>query len=267
MKDNRRKSIIKEYLYKEDGAAMIIVLCVMAIVLAVCLSLLLAAYQMFASVNDSAKDDIYYHQAMSCSMEIQAQLEDTSDGVSRTKPTTISDMRDYIYSFMANTTTFPCPRKVTFNQTSKTGTNAASYGNATITLEKMDNSTSNWGDDFNCYLYITVKMMDDTESLVSTVTSKYNVICENSTYVYTGTITGSDGTSLSNITYTYKNGRLVTTDTSVPDILKKLSYSDVENASGSVEITDSSTSVTYNAEISKKISDSTEYKFIFLERL
>ncbi len=266
MKDNRRKSIIKEYLYKEDGAAMIIVLCVMAIVLAVCLSLLLAAYQMFASVNDSAKDDIYYHQAMSCSMEIQAQLEDTSDGVSRTKPTTISDMRDYIYYFMANTTIFPCPRKVTFNQTSKSGTNAASYGNATITLEKMDNSPGKWGDDFNCYFYITVKMTDDTESLVSTVTSKYNVICENSTYVYTGTITGSDGTSIDNITYTYQNDWLVTTDTTVPDNLKNLEYAIVKSGNGSVEKTDN-TGVTYNVEISKKISDSTEYKFIFLERL
>ncbi|MCR5626835.1 MAG: hypothetical protein K6F99_05915, partial [Lachnospiraceae bacterium] len=108
----KRDKLIKNYIKEERGAAMIVVLCVMAIVLALCLSILLAVYQMMASVNDEARDDVYYHQALSASIALQNRLEKESQAM----PTSISSIEDYIFYFMANNDTYPTPYEVTFEQ-------------------------------------------------------------------------------------------------------------------------------------------------------
>ncbi len=263
MKEKQKTRIITEYLLKEDGAAMIIVLCVMAIVLAVCLSLLLAVYQLFGTVNDDAKDDIYYHQALSGSIAIQDMLEEESKAM----PATVSSLEDFIFYFMANTTSYPAPYSVTLEQTSKTETNAESFGDASIDIEKIDNGSGTWGDDYNCYCYITLKVSDESGEKVSTVTSKYLVTCDNADYTYTATVTGDDGSEVENVTYEYRNQKLVTTTTSIPVKLRKIAYSTASAKSGLLEDYMTIDGVTYSIEITRTRNDDSEYIFQFLERL
>ncbi|MCR4904059.1 MAG: hypothetical protein K6A23_14470 [Butyrivibrio sp.] len=263
MKKNSRKTLLKEYLFDEKGAAMIVVLCVMAIVLAVCLSLLLAVYQMFATVNDEAKDDIYYHQALSGSMAIQAELEKEAQAM----PRSVSTIQDYIFYFMANTTNFPAPYRLTFNQQSKSGSDAASFGDATITLEKIDNGSGAWGDDYNCYCYITFKMSDEAGEKETSVTSKYLVTCENSSYTYIGTVTDSSGNTYSNISYTYSNYKLIATSTEIPEKVRKIPYSTAAGKLGILENYVTIDGTTYSIEITRTRNDESKYVFQFLERM
>ena len=87
-------------LHREDnrGAAMIVVTCVLMVVSILALTLLVAAYQMFATVNDEGKDEYYYQQAMSFSEVLRTRL--TADDADTSTDTLVA----HISSFMKDDT-------------------------------------------------------------------------------------------------------------------------------------------------------------------
>ncbi|MBQ8085310.1 MAG: hypothetical protein IJ232_04305 [Lachnospiraceae bacterium] len=79
------------------GAAMIVVVCVMAVTMILSLTLLMSAYQMLATVNDEGRDELYYQQAMSFSEVLRTRLEGKGmSGVSS------DPLVAHIDSFMSN---------------------------------------------------------------------------------------------------------------------------------------------------------------------
>ena len=81
------------------GAAMIVVIMAMSVVMVLCLTLIVGAYQMFATVNDEGRDEFYNQQAVSLSEVIKSKV--TADaGVDITNPAT--SLEYYISAFAAD---------------------------------------------------------------------------------------------------------------------------------------------------------------------
>lgn len=96
---------------------MIAVLCIMTVMIAVCFSLLLSSYQMFASVNDERANEKWYQQALSFSAVLDQKIT-SSD----------SDFKSIADTFMASS-----------DSELDIGTAASgnpSYGNINLVLEK-----------------------------------------------------------------------------------------------------------------------------------
>ncbi len=107
------------------GAAMIVVICVMSVVMILSLTLLMSAYQMFATVNDEGKDELYYQQAMSFSEVLRGRMvsSGTSDGM-------LDELKPHINTFMGDAATM----KETLKSPVPSG--SAAYGGITLTLDK-----------------------------------------------------------------------------------------------------------------------------------
>ena len=88
-----------DQLHNERGAAMIIVTIVLAVVTTISLGLLLAGYQMFATVNDEGRDEGYYLQAMSFSEVMRRRLEEDT-----ASPGTLEA---FIRNFMSDDVNYP----------------------------------------------------------------------------------------------------------------------------------------------------------------
>ena len=129
--------------YHNRGAAMIVVVCVMAVVMILSLTLLMVAYQMLATVNDEGRDELYYQQAMSFSEVLRKRLESFSS-----TGTSSDELVNHIDSFMSNdavgapdteTLTADAPVEdgvygaITLNLNKK-----ISYGNLVITISVSD---------------------------------------------------------------------------------------------------------------------------------
>ncbi len=65
----------QQYRNANRGSAMIVVICVMAVVTVLSLLVIMAAYQMLASANDETRDELYYQQAMSFAEVMRTKLE------------------------------------------------------------------------------------------------------------------------------------------------------------------------------------------------
>ncbi len=59
------------------GASMIVVTCVMMVVSILCLTLVAAAYQMYAGANDEGRDEIYFRQTLSFSEVLRENMTET----------------------------------------------------------------------------------------------------------------------------------------------------------------------------------------------
>ena len=109
------------------GAAMIVVVCVMMVVTILSLTLLMSAYQMFATVNDEGKDELYYQQAMSFSEVLRARLDPSVS--SGTTVALTDELKTHIDDFMASG-----EQKETLKASAPSG--SAAYGGITLTLDK-----------------------------------------------------------------------------------------------------------------------------------
>jgi len=74
------KNMLKKLNNSDRGAAMIVVILTMTVVMIVCLVLIVGAYQMFATVNDEGRDEKYYQQAISFSETLRVKLT-TDEGI------------------------------------------------------------------------------------------------------------------------------------------------------------------------------------------
>ena len=80
------------------GASMIVVTCVMMVVSILCLTLVAAAYQMYAGANDEGRDEIYFRQTLSFSEVLREKLTETLSGGNVSS----SVLVNYIDSFWAD---------------------------------------------------------------------------------------------------------------------------------------------------------------------
>ena len=83
------------------GAAMIVVTCVMMIVSVLCLTMVAAAYQMYATANDEGRDEMYYRQVMSFSEVLKEELTEEYSDPDNPRPD--SGLTGYIFEFWDGT--------------------------------------------------------------------------------------------------------------------------------------------------------------------
>jgi type II secretory pathway component PulK len=129
-----------------EGQAMIAVLCIMTVMIAVCFSLLLSSYQMFASVNDERANEKWYQQALSFSAVLDQKIT-SSD----------SDFKSIADTFMASS-----------DSELDIGTAASgnsSYGNINLVLEKNQSGEK-------VYFTVKINVMAEEKNKAS-VTLKY----------------------------------------------------------------------------------------------
>lgn len=158
-----KKQASKFHKLDDRGAAMIVVTCVMMIVSILALTLLMAAYQMFATVNDEGRDALNYQQAMSFSEVLKSRLVTAPD-----KRATLHDeLVEHIDDFVKDTTEG-------YDKTILEGKTTGDVNDITLTLDKAEVK--------GC-LVITTTLYDGAK-VVSTVRSKYKAKDEGSGVVY-----------------------------------------------------------------------------------
>lgn len=113
---------------KNRGAAMIVVVCVMAVVMILSLTLIMAAYQMLATVSDEGRDEMYYQQAMSFSEVLKDRLEEYSS-----TGTTGDGLVSHINQFVSDEDTEAATKETI---TGKQSVSGSVYGDITIILDK-----------------------------------------------------------------------------------------------------------------------------------
>lgn len=148
---------------RNRGAAMIVVVCVMAVVMILSLTLLLAAYQMFATVNDEGRDELYYRQAISFSEVVRKRLE--SNGSTSLTDELIGHIDDFMKDTDKDTETLKADAPATVGV----------YGGITVTLDKATSKG---------YLIVTVSV-DDGKNIMASCTAKYSVKGSPGAYQYT----------------------------------------------------------------------------------
>ncbi len=144
---------------KNKGAAMIVVIMAMSVVMILCLTLIVGAYQMFATVNDEGRDEFYNQQAISMSEVIKSKV--TADtGVDITSPD--GSLEDYISVFAAD------QDNTHVTKTLKTPADGDYYG-MNITLERQRISGS------GCDMVVRVEVVETSGEVMAVCTTKYQV--------------------------------------------------------------------------------------------
>ena len=137
---------------RNRGAAMIVVVCVMAVVMILSLTLLMAAYQMLATVNDEGRDEIYYQQAMSFSEVLRKRIEGYSSSGA-----TSDALVNHINDFMSNKAV-GAPDTETLSAAAPTA--GGVYGAITLSLDRKISRG---------YLVITISVADGDKTMASCV--------------------------------------------------------------------------------------------------
>ncbi len=172
---------------REDGAAMIVVTCVMAVISILCLSVLLASYQMYATVNDEGLDEIYYRQAMSFSEVLKDRL--MKDRTSSGNALEEGSVEEYIYTFMHDDENFTYDDAdgETIKVTNVKGAHSGDFGDIRINLKKKsvttDDKKNTWSDSKESYLIVTVDVMKGSD-IRATTTMKFDYYYAQENYDY-----------------------------------------------------------------------------------
>ena len=98
---HHKKTDTRPILQDNRGAAMIVVTCVMMIVSVLCLTMVAAAYQMYATANDEGRDEMYYRQVMSFSEVLKEELTEEYSDPDNPRPD--SGLTGYIFEFWDGT--------------------------------------------------------------------------------------------------------------------------------------------------------------------
>jgi len=167
----------------ENGAALIMVTSVMAIVTAICFALLLASYQMYATVNDEIFQEEAYRQALSFSEVLRNNLTKNEDKTSYS-------IEGFITEFMSNDRDYPAelkPITVTFDAEAPdkdTYPVKLEMKKEQIGTENDELSTNGWEDGVEYYFYITVSTLDNEKKALSKVSSRYRFAYSAESYTY-----------------------------------------------------------------------------------
>ena len=155
------------------GAAMIVVVCVLMVVMILCLTIVVGAYQTLSSVGDTRRDTEYYQQAMSFS-EV---LKDRIIGEGKDIPTSPHDLVEEIGWFATNDSLFGTPSaQVEEPQKELIAQNTADgYAGLGIMMRKRKLSSN------KVRLFLTTEILED--GIVRTdCTAGYDVQINGTTY-------------------------------------------------------------------------------------
>ena len=147
---------------------MIVVVCVLMVVMIICLTLIVGAYQTMSSVNDGLRDVSDYQQAKSFSDVLRKRIVCTSAEV----PSDGSSVVNYILKFAGDMTEFDGnPQAAEEGLTKELFANVGSegYDNLRIILNKKKVSTT------KCTLFISVMTETSDEKVMSMVKAGYDV--------------------------------------------------------------------------------------------
>ena len=155
---------------RNRGAAMIVVVCVMAVTMILSLTLLMAAYQMLATVNDEGRDELYYQQSMSFSEVLRKRIEAFSTTGSST-----DELVNHINSFMSNKALSAPDTEVL---TAPAPASGGAYGGITLSLDRKISRG---------YLVITISVADEDKTMASCVCKyRYEETGGTSKYTFMG---------------------------------------------------------------------------------
>lgn len=167
--DVKSKAMTSRMGKSNRGAAMIVVVCVMAVVMILSLTLLMAAYQMLATVGDEGRDDHYYQQAVSFSEVVRARLERKLETTSAGGGLT-DELTGHIDDFMKDDTK---DKEILEADAPASG---GAYGGITIVLDKSISSN-------NGKLLITISV-NEGDKVMASCKSKYEVKESSGVYSY-----------------------------------------------------------------------------------
>ncbi|MCR5339308.1 MAG: hypothetical protein K6E75_12210 [Lachnospiraceae bacterium] len=159
----------KQLHINNQGAAMIVVVCVLMVMMILCLSMIAGAYQMMASVNDGLGDVTCYQQAMTFSEVLKAQLVtgDTEIAIPAEGGGVTFGLKEYVQAFGAKTSDFSEEKKeVTCELTTadEHGISAgAGYGDVHLFLKKISLGSS------NNRLFVTTVIEKDGQPMSSVI--------------------------------------------------------------------------------------------------
>ena len=176
---------------------MIAVLCIMAVILAVCFSLLLSSYQMFASVNDESQDERYYQQALTLDNVIADKITNLSY-----KTLTQNSIEIFAYNFINDSTqAYTDSQDYSFKGNKLAPDN---YSNVELIFNKENKSvsdtvstnTNGWMDTFIYYMILRENIYTTSSNNVqntrASVATKYKITYGIDSYTYTAsTINGT----------------------------------------------------------------------------
>ncbi|MCR5282986.1 MAG: hypothetical protein K6E18_06405 [Lachnospiraceae bacterium] len=155
-KAGKGKTCQKKGKMRESGAAMIVVVCVMAVVMILSLTILVSTYQMLATVADEGRDEMYYRQVLSFSAILQKEIEEYSNtGVT-------SPLVTYINSFIADESE-GAPQKIEL--VAPPPASGGAYAGLDIVLDKGASAGS---------LVVTISA-DDESTPVASCSCKYEI--------------------------------------------------------------------------------------------
>ncbi len=160
----------------EDGAAMIVVVCVLMVVMLLCLTLIVGAYQTMSTVNDGLGDVTNYQQAKSFSDVLKKRIVSTDEIVVPSSP---SNLTEYIQQFAGNESNLFEPGTTTEIEGGPTEEYLAEnigsgYSNLRLVLNKKRVRAG------ESMLFVTV-MAEKDKKVVSTVTAGYRVLTSTTT--------------------------------------------------------------------------------------
>lgn len=183
-----------------QGQAMIAVLCIMAVILAVIFSMLLASYQMYSSIQDQPKNEKWYQQAFTFSNYIKNQLAGS------TAPDT--DFEKAVTKFMSSNK----DQSLSF---SSKAPEDSSYAELKLDLSKSKKNLSadsaakanGWKEPYDYYLTIAVTALNESKSKAA-VKTKYEVLYAPGDYTYSA-VDGNQSTAAITVnadySVTYRN--------------------------------------------------------------
>ncbi|MBR1599285.1 MAG: hypothetical protein IJ661_10320 [Lachnospiraceae bacterium] len=152
---------------RNRGAAMIVVVCVMAVVMILSLTLIMAAYQMLATVSDEGRDEVYYQQVMSFSKVLRQRLEDNGAAGAGS-----DSLIDHINKFMTDEAYKDADTEAL---EAAAPTSDGVYGSITLVLDKKSSHGN---------LVVTISVADGNTTM-SSCTCKYEVHEEAGAVKYT----------------------------------------------------------------------------------
>ncbi|MCR5418873.1 MAG: hypothetical protein K6E84_08150 [Lachnospiraceae bacterium] len=166
-KDLFRKKVNR----KDSGAAMIVVVCILMVTMILCLTMVVGAYQMMASVNDTRRDTAVYQQAFSFSKAMIPRLEATDAEVPATSGllTEIADFATDPDLFVTDAEgNVSEPVRSFTAKPSGDGIGGENYDDIRLILRKTKLS------DRKCNLYLTAQILDG-DRVMSECTAGYLV--------------------------------------------------------------------------------------------
>ena len=171
----KMRNLQPKELHKDtSGAAMIVVVCVLMVVMIICLTMIVGAYQTLATVRDGRRDMLSYQQAYSLSEAIKQQLVTTGEK-SVPGSTAGGSVTDVIAVFAADDSAFGTesapveePSKVLTQVSASADPSGGQLQDIELGLRKLRAGTD------RCRLFVTVSIKED-QGYVANCVAGYEV--------------------------------------------------------------------------------------------